>query len=483
MTVHAAIYHPKTDSLAELLKTTNEAMARAEPDSVIWARLYAQQAATKERIAAAKRTGGTGGIVRFTSPVPDNATAEAEVVIIDEASMVDQRLLEHTRVYAGEHTARGDAHIVMIGDVHQLPPVGPHPSAFDRYDVELTEIMRADDQLLPLVREMYLAFSNPAKAMIANILTSTRSAAVTRVPIRSTAGAQVFAESDVILCYAHQSVHVLNAWKRRVLGISGPPQVGEPIISFTRSTKHDYRKNELFVIRAIADTPDLRDWIMTLEAQAGGRTISVPVAKSRFSLVDDLLTRASQGSVPSGDWSALKHMARGRSWGFAYAINTHSAQGGEWDTVAIADDSAWMDHREQSGARNSFLYTSSTRARSRVVYAKLFAKARTALLENAIQPDLFSEAAPVHGVTEPEVHGDIITGTNGRPMFGARTRDPNDWPERVEGPVKVHGAQYESMALATERRRQPNGIIADLPMISADRRWAAYELGPPVAGA
>lgn len=87
--------------------------------------------------------GGTQGQIRFARD--DKTPLEADVIILDEVSMMDIVLMQHflTAVLPGTH-------VILVGDVDQLPAVGPGAVLKDILraevipSVRLTEIFRQD---------------------------------------------------------------------------------------------------------------------------------------------------------------------------------------------------------------------------------------------------------------------------------------------------------------------------------------------------
>lgn len=92
--------------------------------------------------------------------------SEFDLVIIDEASMVNTNLIE----YVKKKTALADTKIVFIGDKQQLPPVNESESPIWRMfklDYELTEVMRHQNSILEFVQSIrgnpYPEFVSPGK--------------------------------------------------------------------------------------------------------------------------------------------------------------------------------------------------------------------------------------------------------------------------------------------------------------------------------
>lgn len=89
----------------------------------------------------------------------EDKISDFDLVIIDEASMVNTNLIE----YIKKKTALADTKIVFIGDKQQLPPVNEEESpiwAMFNVDYELTEVMRHQNSILDFVQSIR-ANSNP----------------------------------------------------------------------------------------------------------------------------------------------------------------------------------------------------------------------------------------------------------------------------------------------------------------------------------
>jgi exodeoxyribonuclease V alpha subunit len=103
----------------------------------------------------------------------EDNSVQADVVIVDEASMVDLVLMDHLLSAIDPHT-----HLILVGDVDQLPSVGPGSVLKDLIDsgvvpvVVLQRIFRQERESLIVVnahkilRGQFLEFADGASGAL-----------------------------------------------------------------------------------------------------------------------------------------------------------------------------------------------------------------------------------------------------------------------------------------------------------------------------
>ncbi|MFW6297636.1 MAG: ATP-dependent DNA helicase [Desulfosalsimonas sp.] len=130
-------------TIAEVFRTTGNRVCLAAPTGRAARRLSeitARQAHTVHKLL------GYHMETKSFDKDPGNPV-EADVIIIDEASMIDADLMHHML-----RATRTDSRLILVGDVFQLPPVGPGNVLSDIIDSEilpvhhLTEIFRQASQ-------------------------------------------------------------------------------------------------------------------------------------------------------------------------------------------------------------------------------------------------------------------------------------------------------------------------------------------------
>lgn len=104
-----------------------------------------------------------GGVKKLTDNINPYRIQENSVVVVDEASMVNEILMKKLLTAAEEY----DLKIIFMGDQFQLPPVGEDNSPI--WDIpnmaELKKVMRHDNQILKLAQNLREYISFPATAL------------------------------------------------------------------------------------------------------------------------------------------------------------------------------------------------------------------------------------------------------------------------------------------------------------------------------
>ena len=240
-----------------------------------------------------------------------------KVLIVDEASMLDAKLVEDIE--------RRITKVLYVGDHGQLEPIRNDPGIMRHPDVQLEHIHRQAEGS-PIIR-----FANIARV---------GERLVSLTPECRVTGPEPLAELssfDVVLVGFNETRHKLNAWIRHKRGFTGPhPQVGEQVI-------------------CLRNDKTRRVW--------NGMTASVvavdPVRKL-FDLLTDGGPRRNVLYDPTQFGQALAGDRRGgpTAWDWGYAITVHKAQGSEWSRIAVVEEiaSTWDDQR--------WRYTAATRAKN-----------------------------------------------------------------------------------------------------------------------
>ena len=151
----------------------------------------------------------------------ESAVANASLVVIDEMSMVDHKMLNDLRSYG--------VPIIMLGDDFQLPPISGK-EIFDEYPAQavLQEVHRQalTSPILRQANEIRQGGALQKGKQVSEDETSTLSV----IPYREIYD-QDFLDSDVVITYYNKSRRRLNNWFRQQYGRDGLlPVEGDRII-------------------------------------------------------------------------------------------------------------------------------------------------------------------------------------------------------------------------------------------------------------
>ncbi len=265
---------------------------------------------------------------------------ECDLVIIDEASMIDGQIWEHLLSY---HKP-----IIVVGDHGQLPPIKGNFNLMQKPNITLDEIHRqaAGNPIINL--------SIQARTT-GNIKTGKYSTTVIRFDAADPDTAQRMAEllenytnDCLILCGYNATRKRLNAHIRNMLGFDSPePMRGDRVICLRNNHKQRIFNGMLGTIRAISPKND--QWYEAEIAMDGQDEVySGLISISQFN-ADTALNFTDQ----------RKQTIKGDLFDFGYALTVHKAQGSQARKVILFEERfAKMDDEQWK----RWLYTAVTRA-------------------------------------------------------------------------------------------------------------------------
>ena len=257
------------------------------------------------------------------------AASEADLIIIDECSMVDEEL--------GRDLLSFGKPVLVLGDTAQLPPVkggGYFTSA--EPDVMLTEVHRqaADN---PIIRLSMMVREGE------------------RLPLGTYGGSRVIGRGDIDATAVMRSDQVLvginktrrayNGRMRMLLGHSGErPEVGEKLVCLRNDRKKGLLNGGTWLVHAVHADRGAKIALSVKPEEGGKRKpVRVGILPAFFEGRDDQLPFAAKRDSDQFD--------------FGYALTVHKAQGSQWDDVVLFNESfAFREHSAR------WLYTGLTRA-------------------------------------------------------------------------------------------------------------------------
>jgi exodeoxyribonuclease-5 len=315
-TIHSLIYRPFTKDRARLneLKMKLDTTSPNDPD---YPEIRGEYAIELERV----RSPG------FELNV-ESVLKEAALVVVDEVSMVDERV--------GRDLLSFKKKVLVLGDPAQLPPVkggGFFTNATP--DILLTEIHRqaADNPIIrwaTLVRTggiIPYGKDGPAQKMKRD-----------RAPIKWLASV-----SDQILTGKNETRRMINREIRKLRGATSPyPENGDRLICLGNN-------HELGILNGVT-------------CECVGASVEVPDEPGALAM-----TIQYDGQMITDQFYDAEIFTGGdghpfRRWlqfDFGYAMTVHKSQGSQWGRVALYDDGFWKREPHQ---RRRWLYTAITRA-------------------------------------------------------------------------------------------------------------------------
>lgn len=302
---------------------------------------------------------------KLVTTLKDHLDPKPAIILVDEASMVDKKIMRDLLSF--------DIPIIAVGDPFQLPPVsGDESDMLADPDVTLDEIMRQDEGSAIA----YLA----EKIRKGRPLQEDESApgCIWQMPkgiIRDEYQKDMFAWADQIIAGRNATVEKVNQQARQHLGFIGKlPVPGEKLIC---------KKNSWDTILADGKLPTalvngLIGYCTSVDQRE--KFESVPWRDRPITGIEHLLNlrpvfeEAAEFKElkynPAALWESKQ--ARGNLKGiifqFGYCITCHAAQGSEWDNVLLYDDS-WYDSNDPM-FQARWRYTGVTRAAKRLVWLR-----------------------------------------------------------------------------------------------------------------
>lgn len=314
-TIHRLLYKPGGHSGQRLIELTEE-LEKIVDDPARTSRvreLHAEIAKEKRRIKQPNWQLEPGDRVRH-----------AELVVIDEWSMVDERIHNDLCSVADK--------ILYLGDPFQLPPVrGTSPIADLPVGMMLEEIHRqaAENPLLVAATRV----RNGERLALGE--QANEHGRFTHVPKAVTTWA-TYADTDVILVGRNNTRRAMNARWRERKGFKGLLEVGESVIMLSNDHDMGIYNGET----AQATKVDIYDDEAYLDLSFADRVVAGVVAWT--------------GPLQGKDWAYRPN--RMQAIDYAYAITGHKYQGSETADVVVYAEGVGGTSFER------WLYTCITRA-------------------------------------------------------------------------------------------------------------------------
>ena len=264
--------------------------------------------------------------------------AKASLIVIDECSMVDEEL--------GRDLLSFGTQVLVLGDPGQLPPVSGGGFFTDHEpDFLLSEIHRQ-------------ARDNPIVEMSRIVREGGRlefgqfggSKVISKAEVDQ---AEVLA-ADQVLCGTNRMRRRSNDRLRELKGFSGPlPAADDKLVCLRNDPKKGFLNGSLWrVMSAPRSARPYMNLMVPSEDEGSGRN----VAKAK------ILKRAFEDPDADIPWQMQK---RHDAFDYGYALTVHKAQGSQWDTVYLFDESyAFREHASR------WLYTAITRAAETITVVK-----------------------------------------------------------------------------------------------------------------
>lgn len=269
---------------------------------------------------------------RLTQPSfslnPESPVRGADLVIIDECSMVDGRM--------GEDLLSFGTKVLVLGDPAQLPPIGSYGFFTDaKPNVMLDEIHRQAEED-PIIR---LASMVRQEQMPDFGEYGPRS----RIIRPNQVEREMATDADQILVGRNATRFDYNRRIRKLRGIEDPyPVTGDRIVCLRNDHDVGLLNGAIWIVEDVKGVMDHKV-LMTIRPEDGGEVLEVLAHEHYFLGTDKDL-----------NWFEKKEA---QEFDFGYALTVHKSQGSQWNDVYLNDESFCF---RQDKWR--WLYTGITRA-------------------------------------------------------------------------------------------------------------------------
>jgi len=343
-TIHSAIYMPTTS--AEARAALKDAQQELFELGLIFH--LADHEITRRNELEAQLPGLEANARRLAFEFnPDGPWADLDLIILDEVSMVNAKLAADIESYG--------VPILVLGDPAQLPPVeggGYYTDA--EPDHMLTDVQRQ-------------AVDNPVLELATRVRQSTTgSLGLTGADMTPASVAEAM-EHDQVLCWTNRRRWAMITVMRRLLQRpEGVPVAGDKIMCLTNNKDIGVFNGEQFEVLGTVHSDG--GPVLKVRTEAGAeRVIQMFADGFQGREMQDQAKSTNQGQ------KGFRMLAT-----FAQAITVHKAQGSEWDSVYLVNETPGMismtskrkGHQEAIAEARRWVYTGATRAKEKLTITR-----------------------------------------------------------------------------------------------------------------
>jgi len=331
-TIHQLIYLPASKSKMHLLElkeslwdACNETPAEDQPTNKTILKLRRQIEEETQRL---KRPSFTLN--------PESSVKDANLVVIDECSMVDERM--------GMDLLSFKTPVLVIGDPAQLPPVKGGGFFTDREpNMMLTEIHRQawDSPVLTLATKVRMGESLEDGEYGQSLV------------MHGKPQQELVCQADQILVGRNETRRRCNSRMRSLLGLGAQdelPVVGDRLVCLRNDHMEGLLNGTIWTVDEVS--PGVcEDRVCLTVTNEDGQQVTVEAHVHFF--------QGRESELP------YYEIREAQLFDFGYALTTHKSQGSQWPSVFIFDESYVF-----RGSAKNWLYTAITRASEKVVVCR-----------------------------------------------------------------------------------------------------------------
>lgn len=266
---------------------------------------------------------------------PDSLLFNADLLVLDEASMVGAELARDVLSFGCK--------VLVLADPFQLPPPGDDTGAFTngQPDAMLTDIRRQALENPIVAMSLALREGTPIKR---GHYGESRVAALADYDVAD------FASADIRLVGRNKTRRKWNESIRSLLGRRGDPEAGDQVVCLRNDKDLGLMNGTLWTATKAVRTR----YGSKIELDLSTADVGSYPSRVHCTAWSEPFT----GATIEAEWRQRKLY---QEFDFGYALTVHKAQGSQWDTVLVRNEAEVFG---DDAAR--WLYTGITRAAERV---------------------------------------------------------------------------------------------------------------------
>lgn len=265
---------------------------------------------------------------------------DRHLIIIDEASMVDEMIWQHLLSYK--------VPIIVVGDHGQLPPISGRFNLMQKPELRLEKIHRQAEgnPIIRLSKQVRETGTIPAGSYSDTVKKFDRNSS--DVSESMTELLSNYTPNTLILCGYNTTRRRLNNYIRTSLGFeSESPQVGDRVICLRNNHKKRIFNGMLGTIRTI-ESNDENWYYAEIEMDGEEKLYKGLISVKQFNSEKALNFTKKRSEIMKGDL-----------FDFGYALTVHKAQGSQAKRVILFEE-RFKQMSDEEWRR--WLYTAVTRA-------------------------------------------------------------------------------------------------------------------------
>ena len=269
---------------------------------------------------------------------PKGKIPEISMIIVDEASMVDNEIYDLLTMHS-KHGIK----VLLVGDIGQLPPVSNDPKIMQKPNSVLKEIHRQALESDIIRFAHFIREGNRVRDFEKNN--------AGEVYIKHPTLDEL-ATADQVLCGFNKTRVRINTSLREEKYGADPDliEMGDKLVCLMNSKKYRVYNGTLGTVHLIHKVDEKRD-MAVLDMEVNG----VIIKEVKMSLK---CFNNKKGLQP-------KDFVKGKThWDYGYCLTTHKSQGSEWDKVVVIEE----QYAEYWEAKR-WNYTAVTRAKKKLMFA------------------------------------------------------------------------------------------------------------------